>query len=471
MMSAALRDGSRAGSRVYGALNGSRGVWQWIAAVGVVYLVMQTLFFATTVAAAAIPNAAVVQHLQAGAEQRLWGTADYALDGVGHPTSSFTFAGVTDAFTECIALTTGVPADADGQTDPMESALRGRHLGTCSLAVPAIAALSAGGEPAETFEYNRYWNGSAVLIRPLVAVGDVGMARLGVGLVFLGGLVTAVIALVRRVGGWAAAALMVPVLASTNLVTQPVNGMSHALSFGVMCFGVALAVRLGREPLPLLIVGAAVAGGVFNFIDFLLNPPLAWSLFAFAAVASRWRHRPGITVGGAWLTVGAATVGWLAGYALTWITRWLLAVIAFGDSAWNEIFGVIGNRLQGQYQDLVVPGLGQPTLRNAAFWLSTIPTARWIAVACLVVSLACIAWLVVRRRWRVLGVLVAVASPALIVVLWLELLSNHSQIHMFFVYRSIPAAVGIVTAACVVACTRMRVAAQPAVPVKGEVIA
>ena len=43
------------------------------------------------------------------------------------------------------------------------------------------------------------------------------------------------------------------------------------------------------------------------------------------------------------------------------------------------------------------------------------------------------------------------AAPALIVPLWYEVLSNHSQVHAFFTYRSVAAAVGIGVAACVVA--------------------
>ena len=34
---------------------------------------------------------------------------------------------------------------------------------------------------------------------------------------------------------------------------------------------------------------------------------------------------------------------------------------------------------------------------------------------------------------------------------WYEVLSNHSQVHAFFTYRSVPAAVGVVVAASVLA--------------------
>lgn len=434
-------------SRALAYVRGERGFWRWVAALAAVYLVAQALFLLFAVLAAAVPNSAVVRQLDAGAAMGTWGVADYPRDGIGVPTGRFAFAGVTDSFTECIALTTGVP-EPNGPIDPLEAALQGRHLGTCSVAVPGVRAIAQGEQPDETFTYNRYWNGHAVILRPLVAIGGVGLARAAVGLVFIGGIVAASIALSRRIGPWVAASLLGPLLASTNLITQPVNGLSHALSFGVMMFGVAWGVRIAREPLPAVIVGAALAGAALNFFDFLLNPPVAWALFAFAVAAARWKHRGG-SAREVWLTAGAAALGWIVGYGATWMARWIITLIAFGETAWEEILGVIGNRLQGQYEDLVIPAPGQPTLRNSLYWLTTIPAARWVALASFVIILVLLLVMIVKRRWGSLAVVVALASPALLVVLWLELLSNHSQIHMFFVYRAIPAAVGVVLAAAV----------------------
>ncbi len=433
------------GSALGRAVRGERGFWRWLAALAVVYLVVQVLFLLLTVLAAAVPNVVVVRQLDAGAAMGTWGIADYPRDGIGVPTERFPFAGVTDSYTECIALTTGVPESNPSQ-GPVEAALMGRQLGQCSMAVPGIRAIAQGDQADEIFMYNRYWNGHAVILRPLVAMGGVGLARAAVGLVFIGGIIAASFAVSRRIGPWVAAALLGPLLASTNLVTQPLNGLSHALSFGVMMFGVAWGVRIAREPLPAIIVGAALAGAALNFFDFLLNPAVAWALFAFAVAAARWKHRTG-GAREAWLTVGAAAFGWIVGYGATWMARWIITLIAFGETAWEEILGVIGNRLQGQYEDLVIPGPGQPTLRNSLYWLTTIPAARWVALASVAIILGLLVFMCVKRRWASLAVVVALASPALLVVVWLELLSNHSQIHMFFVYRAIPAAVGVALAA------------------------
>lgn len=439
-------------------LRGQRGFARWIVALLVVYLAIQGLFVLATVTAAAVPNDAIVASLQRDADLRLWDTTDYPLDGVGHPTERFPFAGITDSFTECISLTIGVPADPDGASGIVRDSIAGRHLGTCSMALPAIAALAAGDEPEQVFTYNRYWNGFTILTRPLLALEGVATVRLAVGLIFVGGIVTAAIALTRRVSPWAAAGLLVPLLASTNLVTQPLHGFSHALSFGIMMFAVAWGVRLGRETLPAIIIGASVAGAVFNFVDFLLNPPVAWALFVFAVVSARWQSRrhDRMPLRELWGATGAGALGWIAGYGLTWVTRWAIAVATFGESAWQEILGVISTRLQGQYQDLVTPGLGQSTVRNALFWLGTIPTSRFVLLLAVLTILVCLAVILLSRRPGLLLVALAIGSPILLVVLWLELLSNHSQIHVFFVYRAIPAAIGIAVATALVVLAKAR---------------
>ena len=54
--------------------------------------------------------------------------------------------------------------------------------------------------------------------------------------------------------------------------------------------------------------------------------------------------------------------------------------------------------------------------------------------------------LLIFLRVRILPTL-RLAWPVLIPILWFELLSNHSQIHAFFVSRSMAAAIGVVLAA------------------------
>lgn len=456
----------RIGRTCVATVRGERGALWWILAVVVIYAAAQVVFLLSTVAAAAVPNHAVVAALADGVGQHLWTPIDYPADGIGHVTRRFGFAGVSDAFTQCIALTMQTP----GGSGAWESAMAGRHLGTCSLAVPSIAQLASGGAASEVFTYNRYWNGFTLLTRPALALGGVGAVRASVAALLLAAIAIAAIVLARRVSPLAPLVL-VPVFLSTNIATQTMDAFPHSLSFAVILFGMAAGARFGNEPLPSLVIVAAISASVFNFVDFLLNPPIAWALFVFAAVAARWTRgdRPRVLLA----TVGAATIGWIAGYAATWITRWILAVLTFGDSAWQEILSVISTRLQGQNPDLVTPGLFQPTLRNVLFWFGTIPTSRFVALAAAVVVLVSVVTVLIQRRWRALATMLVLALPAALVPIWLELLNNHSQIHVFFVYRAIPVALGIVAIAALLVAVGPRreraVSSSPTIRAEGAV--
>ncbi len=271
--------------------------------------------------------------------------------------------------------------------------------------------------------------------------------RLAAAAVFLLGFVLAAVSLARRASPWTPILLFAPLLLSTNIVTQTLDSYPHVLSMGVALLGVALGVRLGRESAPAIIAYALIAGGTFNFVDFLLNPPVAWSLFVFGVVVGRLGSNRARDFRSSILVLASGVAGWILGYMLTWATRWLLAIFTYGADAFDEILGMIFTRLGGEYGDLVIPGLTMPTRRNVSFWLDTIPTAPLIAILFATLILVALVILVARRQWRALLVVIIAAAPALLIPLWYETLSNHSQIHMWFTYRAVPTGLGILAAA------------------------
>lgn len=431
------------------ALRGGRGFWAWLGGFLVLLLALQLAFLVLTVSAGAIPNKAVIDALETSASQRLWDTVDFPSDGVGHATERHHFAGVSDSYTECIALTLGISAQADDGRDAFYRALAWPHLGTCSTAFAGIQSLANGEDAVNGYTYNRYWNGSAVISRPLLVLGGVGVVRVAAAAIFAAGLVLAAVTLARRASWWTPVLLLGPLLLSTNILTQALDSYPHILALGVALLGVAFGVRLGREPAPAILAYGIIAGSTFNFVDFLLNPPIAWSLFAFAVVVGRFGRSRLSAFHPLALALAAAVAGWMLGYAITWVTRWLIATVVFGKEALDEILGIIFTRLGGEYEDLVIPGLTMPTRRNVSFWLDTIPTAWLVAIVCGAVIVVALAILVVSHRRRALIVVVVAAAPALLVPIWYETLNNHSQIHMWFTYRAVPTALGILAAAAV----------------------
>ena len=119
-------------------------------------------------------------------------------------------------------------------------------------------------------------------------------------------------------------------------------------------------------------------------------------------------------------------------------------------------------RIDGDYAS-VSHSFGAAVWRNGRTWLAVpvMPEIVLVAAAVAAVVALAVAW----RRFGPgrLAVAAVLAAPALIAVVWMLVLSNHSQIHASFVYRNVPTSLGIVVAACVAAATTRTV-----VPVAGR---
>src|SRR5262249_26360803 len=136
------------------------------------------------------------------------------------------------------------------------------------------------------------------------------------------------------IGYTAALALMVPTVVLPDLWRNWVF-TSQTLATVVIFAGSALAARKARSDGSNLSLIAAVFGSLFNYVDFLVNPPWQPMLMAFVAV----------TAGRRLAEIFAILVAWGAGYALTWASKWGIACAA--GASWNDIFDVITYRLNG----------------------------------------------------------------------------------------------------------------------------
>ncbi|WP_324012294.1 hypothetical protein [Microbacterium sp. JZ37] len=404
------------------------------------FIALQIVFLLLLVLAHAIPAVFIYSELATDIADGLWTTTDHPSDGLSH-------RGLSDAYTDCIVLTAGLSARTASAIDPLWAALTFPHLGSCEPAVTGVEALSTGRVPAVEGTYGRYWGGFAVLTRPLLALGGIGAVRMAATLLVGAAVVALLVVARRRIGLAAAVALLAPVLVSTNFITQTTTGFSHLVEFSVALLGGVLGLIVGARSVWGTAAAGLVAGAVFVYVDFLHNPPIAWTLFVFGAVASRLASSPASLRDGA-RVLGLATASWLGGYGAAWAARWLVG-LASGAVSWDELSGKVGRWTSGAEAGADLPsGLGAASKINAGFWLD-VPTALPVALAVLGV----VAWAVVmliRKRdsagaWR----MALLAAPALLTVVWLESLSGHSTWHAFFVYRAIPMAVGAVAASAV----------------------
>jgi hypothetical protein len=154
---------------------------------------------------------------------------------------------------------------------------------------------------------------------------------------------------------------------------------------------------------------------------------------------------------------------WAAAYVVTWTSRWVVAAVALGPGyVRGNVTDTARFRIDGDFRN-VSHVFGAAVVRNVRTWLD-VPVMPWVVlVACVVTAVAALA--VAARGYGAarLQVAAVLAAPALIAPAWMLVLSNHSQIHSIFVYRTIPVSLGIAVGACLLAARGARAAGPPAV--------
>jgi hypothetical protein len=407
----------------------------WVAGVVVV---LQFVFLGLLVAAAAVPDRAIVDDLAVDVRTGAYGP-NGAPDGMG---------GRSTSYTDCVSAGTGLGRPG---YSVFERAVRMPRLSNCSDGAEQIQALARGESVTEPQEYFRYWAGYTVITRPVIALAGLDGVRLVSGALFGLSLVVMVLSVSRVTNSAYALAITAPLLVSSNVLSVPSSGFSHALSLAVTFGGVALVAWASRFSGRLMLCAVAASACIFNFVDLLTTPAIAWAMTA-AVVGGATFAASASTRNTLWSVLVAGAV-WPVAFAITWVSRWLFAAAFLGwDYVWETVLGIARFRVGGAY-DTVSQTFGAAIPRNWETWRELPVMPELVLLVTVVASLGSLV-----AAWHRFGVAqlpaaAVLAAPALVVPVWLAILSNHSQIHHHFVYRSIPAAVGVVFGACVLAAT------------------
>jgi hypothetical protein len=401
-------------------------------------LVLQLVFLALLVVGAAVPDERIVDHLNSDVRKGAYGPSGQP-DGQG---------GRATTYTDCVAAGTGLGLP---DASVFERAIRMPRLLSCSGGDRQIRALHEGERPDRLQEYFRYWAGYTVLTRPVLALGGMDGVRLVAGGLFGLALLAMTMMVSRALGCWYTVALLFPLLLSSNVLSVPANAFSHAISLATIFGGLALSTWAARQPGWSVLWTVALSASVFNFVDLLTTPtiPLALTAAVTAAIAYRRTAVPRDA-----LVMGVAvSVVWTSAYVLTWVSRWLITAVFLG---WSHTMGVVTHtakfRIDGDFRS-VSHTFGAAVLKNGRTWLAVPVTPEFVLVVSAVAICAALGFGIRRFGTERLLVAAILGAPSLIAVVWMLVLSNHSQIHDIFVYRNVPTSLGIAVAGCLVAST------------------
>ncbi len=345
-------------------------------------------------------------------EHVLAGFKDGVLSDSGSP-SSLIFKG-GEQLTECISLGIGL--------DKSESAWRTAITGAYPVFDDKHECeglhRAAAGAPVEWQPYFRYWHGYRLLLAPLASAFPLWFIKIVNALLVAGACVWLWRTLRRQYDATIATVFVgAYVFLSDALFIW--RTFTHSFSLALIFAGTALfaaALRKNWTP-PAIIILAAVLGSLFNFFDFLINPPMMPMLLVFFVLLQDRRD--------AGLLALAVAIGWYGGYAETWIARWAIAYFAMPESA-----GVVANILYTAQVRIsgALPGVHlvplyatlQVFLRALNRGGVVIPALALIAILHYGATTSRIDWR--KALWPCLSILACIA--------WFELLSSHTQIHV-----------------------------------------
>ncbi|MBT1003021.1 hypothetical protein KIH31_10415 [Paenarthrobacter sp. DKR-5] len=392
--------------------------------------VLQAVFFSLLVAGAAVPDKPIVDHLAAAVRAGTYGPSG-APDRMG---------GISDTFTECVVVGTGL-----GWSDPnpFARAVFMPRIANCQAGAGQILTLAKGQAlpPGSVSGYYKYWSGYTVLTRPVLALFGLDGLRIVSGAMLLFSGLAAVASLAKRTAKLAAVGILLPLLLASNVMSTPSTSFSQAISISAIFLGIAISSWAASKSLAWAMGGVALSAALFCYVDLLTTPAVPWALSTAAVAGVTFARSRKLRETA--LAAAAAVIMWPVAFGFTWAARWLIAALFLGfDQTVAFIRSNVDFRSSGAHAG-VDKSFGAPTLANWHFWLDHVATARFVVVAAGIVVVAALltAWL--RHGWRRAVAGVVIAAAAVVVPVWYEALNNHSQIHSFFTYRGIPAAVGV----------------------------
>ncbi|WP_343318006.1 hypothetical protein AAFM46_12030 [Arthrobacter sp. TMP15] len=402
---------------------------------------LQIIFFGLLIVGQAVPDKPIIDNLAQAAEKGTYGYSG-AADRMG---------GTSDTFTECVVAGTGL-----GSIDKnaFQRAIVMPRIGSCQQGKKQILELAATGriDPAQVGEYYRYWAGYTVITRPIIATVGLSGMRVVAGALLVAGLLVSFATLARRTSKWAAVGLLGPLILATNLMSTPSTSFSQSLSISVILFGTAITAWAASKSIKAMVFGVGLSAALFCYMDLLTTPAIPWAFCTAVVVAIAYlktRRVKYVLLSGA-----LATGAWIIAFAGTWASRWAFAALFLGmRTTYKNVRKTVDFRTEGEYKT-VDKSIFAPSAANWNYWVNFMPTAILILAICALTIIIFLGVASKRNGWQTLLFWLVLSLPALIIFVWYEVLSNHSQIHAFFTYRGIPSAIGVLTFAAVVLALR-----------------
>jgi len=320
-----------------------------------------------------------------------------------------------DVFTDALMLNIAYYADSE---HPVEAAMLDKFISTTDPKKGAMLLLETRHpSPEVSYEvnYSRYWHGNQVLLRLLLTVMSVRELRYVNSLLMLVLVSALTLLLWRRVSR--GDALVVGGLVAVVIFPTVPFCMNFAFCFYIALLASCCILLIPSicNRWPAAVTCFFVIGAVTTYIDLLSTPMVTLGLPLAVYMLCAKPHRPE-------RTLLLLALSWLTGYAILWMSKWLLAYLLLGYNMLSELVSVVQLRTVGTGEE--------------GFQIMTVLGNIGIAFVSLlvIVSLLEMAFgrsrvLMRTNRWMLL--------LAFLQFVWMAVLVEHTWHHFWFTWRGL----------------------------------
>lgn len=292
---------------------------------------------------------------------------------------------------------------------------------------PSLNALEAA---MSVNTYTRYWHGYQVFVRPMLAIGTYENMVYCSVFSFLLLLMLCFGALRKRFGFLTAFAFFCSLSAVRIFATSIC--LNNSGCFLVAMGMILLVLKLTDTPRERFLYPLFLLNGMLvNYIDVLTAPLVALGLPLAVYLMCKLNGEAAPNLKSNLIDTVALPVFWGIGYGLFWALKWVIGSAILGRNIITDAVEQAEIRIAGDALHATNPK--DALLVNFAV-LSPDDTFSKIMVLVIVAALALLFFLF-HRRWSEvregLPLLIVAVSP----LLWIVVLSNHSEIHAPFVFR------------------------------------
>ncbi len=324
-----------------------------------------------------------------------------------------------DNFTDALMMNIAVGSDSD---TPVKSSMKATyHIADDDLSTVTYAARCIASNDdcnLQSVDYERYWHGYLVFLKPLLTVMDYGNIRVLNYMCFTILILSVCVLLYKKCDRKMLYTFLLSILL-INFWVVPLS-MQFSTTFYISFMASIALLLCKNKALPYIFT---VIGCLTGFFDFLTTPLVTLGLPLVICLS--YVEKPS---NNKYKSLFKYSLLWFIGYSSVWVSKWIIAYFIIGYNITDAVNSVIGRASSDTFNgvDMSLTGLLRILYSNTSLFLV------FVFIVVVFILFNAVVYLKKAQKFKANAYLLLIASMP---VVWFLVIRNHTIVHCWFVWR------------------------------------